>query len=1063
MIKFLTILLFLFSQFSWAENIHENQLGLEDSDFLKNEVAERFLDSSKSISLTKVTKFLNKLSDYRAEYLQILISNNLSEGKSLQIASKKSKQDKIIKTLDLVLGRLDLISENNLQGNLESELKKILRIFYGLKSLSDDPGIISGLRSLYAMAFVSHDIAINDFKKDSASNLVDRENIRYFSKAELKEKRKNGEDISLIDPPNTSFWKKPYNISKIDPIEPKKEIHPVFQFKKMVKSEANPKIHVNQVLENGKKIKWKMKFGREVNTEFVASRIMNLVGFYSDEYIYVKSPKIYFKDQHELDEMINDWLSYYENGNDILPRKFIKERGTDENGVYVIFIEALLEGRPKNVVRLKGFHLSQMGNWDRREVRAQLLLQAFFNQADVKEALNNKTKIIKGKDGWQIQELIHDVGYSFGNQFVPNFPNGYAWSFLERKRNKLKVKFKNNHYIQNGRNPFKAATYADLKWIARYFAQITREQISRIVEHSGWPRPVARLFLEKMTTRRNEIVKAFALDGKVIDGQTISLWPEVNPKRFSFGEFIKKGELVKEYESKGSINYHKYDFLPFGFTSLLSQLIQTALNATKDVPYHKMGNIPLKNSGFEIVKFDLGVGVGVRLKREITKNKDAAIDERNWAVQDTLEIFGTIGASGIIPITTGLEANLKAKAFIGKHYSIVYHKPTVIAAAIGDFKKLVSMPFKRKQLLDDLNAGEAFGTGVFVGFELTEGIETTGVIIGAGVELEQTKSFLKRTLVLKKDETHFEVTKSKSTEFTMGVAGYVKLLSFLKINIIQASIMLGKSTAKTYFFDIKDDPEIKHAFYYSIFTDEDYPELQKVPMMLTTSKYYEKNWTIGFLATLGGSSRGLWEIKIGPEGDISRSFKYKTELASVNMFTNNNDFYRVIGEMEFSDKKFENVTKRSVALEYEVKDAQTDFKEMKARVRKINSMVGKKRFFIYTPENYATNHLGDTFLNLRIELTDQALNCLFEKNGCVAKGPKAYKVGRFLNRLQRQKSPVKKLTRAADWLRNSLMSKNKFHDFAQFVGLNNFSSELWFKGPFINDEEFVHLRRPAIN
>jgi hypothetical protein len=87
------------------------------------------------------------------------------------------------------------------------------------------------------------------------------------------------------------------------------------------------------------------------------------------------------------------------------------------------------------------------------------------------------------------------------------------------------------------------ATYADAKWMARLIAQLRREQIEDAVALGRWPDAVARLYVEKLIHRRNQLVTAFDLerefdllpvdrhltteDGAVVDGHLIqSRWEE---------------------------------------------------------------------------------------------------------------------------------------------------------------------------------------------------------------------------------------------------------------------------------------------------------------------------------------------------------------------------------------------------------------------------------------------------------------------------------------------------------------------------------------------------------
>jgi hypothetical protein len=119
---------------------------------------------------------------------------------------------------------------------------------------------------------------------------------------------------------------------------------------------------------------------------------------------------------------------------------------------------------------------------------------------------------------------------------------------------------------------------------------------------------------------------------------------------------------------------------------------------------------------------------------------------------------------------------------------------------------------------------------------------------------------------------------------------------------------------------------------------------------------------------------------------------------------------------------------------------------MKSSINIINKLVSNKKFVEYNPEKYARSHLGKTFINLRFNLNDQALDCIFEKKSCPAKGPLAYVIGKKLKFIRKAKTPIKRLKWLGSWPRNNLTRPVKFRPILEFMGGANFTTELWIQG-----------------
>lgn len=1049
-----------------ASVLTARDLGLAQSDHLQKEIFEKFYNNGE-IDRSKIEGFKNQIIKAK----ELFVKNRLAsvrDGQSLVKAEKKARKQKKYIAYDTIISRIEALDSEYLTFEKENSLRDILAIHYATKTKSYSGTIKEFIKMGVSLFFQKYHVPISDLKRPLPSNLVNTREKKYYTKSELKRLIKEGVDLSLIDPPNNHFWNRQENISEIDPItgfEKEGKIPTVLTFDKIKDSGTQPKFKAHEHFKDGSKLKWKVKIGRESQPEYVGAKLMKLLGYHFDESYVVEDLKVYFKSKKQFDKFIKKWVDRYFDFY-TMPFNYIKEKGQDENGYFAVFYEALLEPRPKDTVRLGNLHLEEMGAYDRREIRAQLLLHALIGNVDYRSSRNSLIKLVKNQNtpkGYEMQELVQDLGYSFG--FVwPNEPNEFGWSFLKKKGKKINIQYSNVEFFKSKKNPLLNTSYSDLKWLARYFVQITRDQLKVILKHSKWPYPVQKLILEKLTTRRNEVVKAFDFDGEVIDGKKISIWPEVNPKKFSDGEFIKDGALIKDYKPINKpYAYTDLFKVPSDLLGMGQSLMAMLYNITEEIPYHEMIKHPLEVSGFETTKFFVGAGVGFRFKREVTKNKDATEGPNSWITKDTLQIFGTVGAGLVIPVTETVAGFVEAKTLVGKQFEVTYHTPNIWEAMKGDIKKVASLPFKKKNIINQLKTGESYGSGIFIGIEFEEGMEYGPFqMFALGFEFEQKLKWLTKTEVLKRDEGKYEVTKAKSKEFTFGFATYLKLVSVLQIDFFSASIMVGESEGNTFYFDLQGDKsyEMTEAFHKLVFGKDMEMAKKMVPYSKIQMKYYENKWRFGFMVShIGSQTNGMYKFIEMPDGTMKRSFDYKTVLDTNKLLGESNQFFEVNGSLEFSDPDLKNVTKQSLGVEYRVVDKETTFKEIGNYVRKVNTLVDDKRFVVDNFSENFLNNLGWVNVNLRMDFHEDALTCMFRRRKCEAKGPKAYVFDRKLKNISKIKMPAKKMERLGKFLRKQAFKPKRFKNVLDFVGRKNVSSEVLISGEYLQGKDAIYRKK----
>ena len=330
--------------------------------------------------------------------------------------------------------------------------------------------------------------------------------------------------------------------------------------------------------------------------------------------------------------------------------------------------------------------------------------------------------------------------------------------------------------------------------------------------------------------------------------------------------------------------------------------------------------------------------------------------------------------------------------------------------------------------------------------------------------LEQRKKFLTLTQVNKISDLKYEVTKAHANEIGLYFNSFIEAFQFLKIKFFTAGIMLGKSKGKTFYFDMEKNKSADYnsLFRRTIFALKTDKAEELVPFSTFSEKYIEKNWALSFLSSLGTTSRELYGIRFMPDDTIKRYFRYNTLHERINTFTFRKQMHQVWAELDFDDDKFKNVTSRKLYLKFEEIDQKATAKRIRQKVKKINTLVGNKRFLKFNPDFYTDSHLGKIHTNLHMRFTEKSLKCLLDKIGCAAKGPKAYKIGKLLQRAYNKSAPVKTLKYVADKLRKAIHRENKMRDFLNFIGPEPAHLDLHMFGEELPADSEIHLTHSVI-
>lgn len=549
-----------------------------------------------------------------------------------------------IRAYKILLAYIDRLKDTPDPAAFNTLALKILEMDYALKVSGKKLASSMLLDEVYA-ALKPRKIPINAVPEGEARNLVDPAGGHFFSQEQLARMKKKGMDISKLNPPaDSTFWSA-HDISRIDVKKHyltggdalHKGLEIVFPrgkgyFKKIRATRGKPAIDIFFPHE-GKELNFKLNVGAEMHAEPTAASLYAALGFSVDISKYARDFKLVLGDISPQ-QFKRRWYSRYSRFD---LDKYIKQRGKDEEGHYIVFYEGLLEARPRELLRVGPWAFGQNGHKGLREVRGTLLFNMWIANLELKEAAGNRLVLrkIDNCQRYRFFHIQHDLGFTFGRNYIER-PGDFKWTLVRKK---------SGDYVHltyrcfQGNSGFEHITFADARWMVRLIAQLDRGQIRAAVELGGWPESMGKLLVEKLIARRNQLVKAFNLAGEILpNGKTIAGIPFKRYLTTTDG-VVAGGKLII-HELPG---YNQY----FGprlrelFLIVRRQLgnafIDSIVNGISAVRYIK---IDPKWLGWDE---DIISHIILRMNREIELNPKPTGENDEYLVKDTMEIGFRLG------------------------------------------------------------------------------------------------------------------------------------------------------------------------------------------------------------------------------------------------------------------------------------------------------------------------------------------------------------------------------------------------------------------------------------
>jgi hypothetical protein len=957
-----------------------------------------------------------KIATYRNGILERLrqIEKNLEkvyrqlEGKSKKKAIKKIKDQGDVESYKILLKYIDRMSRTTDPVKFESLAYKVLDLDFALKMHGRRLQTGMMLQRL-SESLKSRKIPIYNAPYGEAYNLQDPSNGLYYSQAQLARMKSRGVDISKFNPPTDSTFWQPHDIPALDlrtyyqkgrdPLHRGLKIAfptDTVYYDEVRRTQTKPKIDVFfRDPRTGKKIKLKLKVGAEMHSEITASALYTALGFSVDISRYVRDIKLVLGDVTPQQFRV-DWNTYYSRFN---VDRYIKEEGKDENGHYIILHEGLLEAKPRGLQRVGRWSYGRNGHSGLREVRGTLVFDMWITNIDLHDSENNKLVLRKIKTPgdkkenkkdpeYRFHHLQHDMGFAFGWAYIER-PGEFKWDILKRKTD--------SHVYLNYRsfqvNPsFKHITYADGRWITRLIAQLSRKQIRDAVEMGGWPDGMGKLLVEKLISRRNQLVKAFDLEGEILpNGKTIEQIPFNRHVTTGDGQIVK-GKL-KKYIIPGYTQY-------FGprFQELIGLIVVSLRNIAVDASVGAVGSMRyIDLSPEEILgyKTELVTRVVLRMNREIEPNPFPTGLDDHYLVKDMLRIGFRIGYGFIF----------SGDLTYYRQYTVVYpvknrnegrfHNNFILNVFLKpQVKRYAELTTQQRfaVMIEDSLEGR-------LRFKLTNHENTV-----EGGTLGFSKIFLKRNYISRKAPERLVFFEDQSRHKQWSLKVYLEFGEFLRFRIpfyrsTRQNGFLVREYREMDLTDLEENSEKTNALE-RLLIDNDTGQIKKFGKgKHIDDKFFERKTKFslfGFIKRRTIFRKDRWTQKLiqrnnndsgdsvdsGKSGEDENMVFYQVESSKHRSwrFLDNGEKHKSTIRMTGKTGDDKKIDAAKLTIDMRITDKNTTDKELKrSYLNLINTIARDNEFIDFDSPVFTVNkHWGETQLHLEMHLYKKALDTLMK-------------------------------------------------------------------------------------
>lgn len=317
---------------------------------------------------------------------------------------------------------------------------------------------------------------------------------------------------------------------------------------------STAKVHVTDLQTNQR---WLLKWGDEVHTDPVASRIFASLGFNTDLPTYygpneltilLGKTETEFRTPEKLVHfMYNSYginLSPFITKSGVVSQEMVRENPSLQGFEGESFINCTgnaVEPRSDSEVRLGSIMSDRPEQLAQPEVQGALLAHLWIDSWDTKE---DNTLLSLLAPEMKLRGSYSDIGVSLGvkiNKFPRDLKGGlvneFSWDLVKKLDDKIVFNSHINYYSA----AYRHANYQSLRWMAEQIGKISPDQLIEILRSSGWPEPIQKLYFYKLAERRRQILDVFEIQDRFHYEIDKSFSASVNGEAL-----IAEGSLLRE-------------------------------------------------------------------------------------------------------------------------------------------------------------------------------------------------------------------------------------------------------------------------------------------------------------------------------------------------------------------------------------------------------------------------------------------------------------------------------------------------------------------------------------
>lgn len=191
---------------------------------------------------------------------------------------------------------------------------------------------------------------------------------------------------------------------------------------------------------------------------------------------------------------------------------------------YLVMAPANVQPREGPTQSIGSWDFGELGHENLREVRGAGLLAAWLGWFDSRTD-NTKLRLVRDTEEVQLQHFFSDLGGGMGagtGLFSPQgeHPNQFTWTFtspeIVRGPGRMTTPFRIQHFKPTvPTQAFAAMTADDARWMARLIGQLTENQLRGALIASGYDNAEARVYLEKLIRRRDQMIRDLRLQDEI--------------------------------------------------------------------------------------------------------------------------------------------------------------------------------------------------------------------------------------------------------------------------------------------------------------------------------------------------------------------------------------------------------------------------------------------------------------------------------------------------------------------------------------------------------------------